>query len=261
MNREFIATAKTIEEAIELGCAELGCSREEAEVEVIEAPSRSLFGLKTTNARVRVSVPSGPSDRAAAFLKEVLTIMGVEAEPVTRVEEDRILVDLQGPDMGIVIGRRGETLDALQYLTSLVVNREEQNYVKVTVDTENYRAKREETLVRLARKLASKVVKYHRSMSLEPMNPYERRIIHATLQEFEGVTTSSTGVEPNRKVVISPEGEPERSAREDRPGRRGGRDRAPRRREERPERPAPAPKEEHHVSDKDLWAVLNKNEE
>ena len=188
-------------------------------------------------------------------------MMGVEAEPVTRVEEDRILVDLQGPDMGIVIGRRGETLDALQYLTSLVVNREEQNYVKVTVDTENYRAKREETLVRLARKLASKVVKYHRSMSLEPMNPYERRIIHATLQEFEGVTTSSTGVEPNRKVVISPEGEPERSAREDRPGRRGGRDRAPRRREERPERPAPAPKEEHHVSDKDLWAVLNKNEE
>lgn len=282
MTRECIATGKTIDEAILAACLELGCDRDSVEAEVLEAPTKSLFGLKVTNAKVRVTCAARPEDKAVAFLGEILKIMEIPAECVTSSEEDRITVDLQGPDMGIIIGRRGETLDALQYLTSLVVNKGEQSYTKVTVDTENYRQKREETLVRLARKLASKVLKYKRSMSLEPMNPYERRIIHSTLQEFEGVTTSSVGVDPNRKVVVTCEGaapEQESFRSGGNRGERGTRGGRPPRSEDRRPRPQAEPRDEfasatvshrgesaapaapHHVSDADLWSHLGKKEE
>lgn len=167
---------------------------------------------------------------ARSFLTNVLEKMKVQADMAITSQKDEMRIEFSGPDMGIIIGRRGETLDALQYLTSLVVNKGEEGYIKVTLDTENYRKKREDTLVKLATKLAGKVVKYRRNISLEPMNPYERRIIHSALQEYEGVTTYSTGSEPNRKVVIAST-EPGRPLREDgerrgkgsRYGKRGGR--------------------------------------
>ncbi|MDO4271029.1 MAG: RNA-binding cell elongation regulator Jag/EloR [Eubacteriales bacterium] len=171
----------------------------------------------------RPAAPSAPKERelipvspecmqkaetlATDFVKGLLEKMGVEATVATmpQVECDQLRLEISGPDMGPVIGRRGDTLDAIQYLGSLVLNNALDEHVRLSVNTENYREKRAESLERLARKMAMKVVKSHRSMTLEPMNPYERRIIHAALQEFNGVTTYSTGTEPGRRVVIAPD--------------------------------------------------------
>lgn len=151
-----------------------------------------------------------PEEACAAvqFIDGLLEKMGVEGHAFVtdQSEADHVRIEIQGPDMGPVIGRRGDTLDAIQYLTSLVLNRGTEEHVRLTIDTENYRVKRAESLERLARKMAGKVARYHKPMTLEPMNPYERRIIHSALQEYRGVTTHSTGTEPNRRVVISPEG-------------------------------------------------------
>lgn len=145
---------------------------------------------------------------ATSFISGLMEKMGVEGQVTVlpQVECDQLRLELSGPDMGPIIGRRGDTLDAIQYLGSLVLNNALDEHVRLSVDTENYREKRSESLERLARKMAMKVVKSHRSMTLEPMNPYERRIIHAALQDFNGVTTYSTGTEPNRRVVIAPDG-------------------------------------------------------
>lgn len=138
------------------------------------------------------------------FLRGLLERMGVKAEiGITDRDNGGILVNLSGPGMGAVIGRRGETLDAIQHLTNYAVNRGSDKRCHISVDAESYRAKREESLVHLAEKMAAKVVKYKRSMALEPMNSYERHVIHTALQNFEGVSTSSTGTEPNRRVVVS----------------------------------------------------------
>ena len=144
---------------------------------------------------------------ATDFVNGLLVKMGVEGQVKTlpQVECDQLRLEISGPDMGPIIGRRGDTLDAIQYLGSLVLNNALDEHVRLSVDTENYREKRAESLERLARKMAMKVVKAHRSMTLEPMNPYERRIIHAALQDFNGVTTYSTGTEPGRRVVIAPD--------------------------------------------------------
>ena len=144
---------------------------------------------------------------ATDFVTGLLAKMGVEGQVKTlpQVECDQLRLEISGPDMGPIIGRRGDTLDAIQYLGSLVLNNALDEHVRLSVDTENYREKRAESLERLARKMAMKVVKAHRSMTLEPMNPYERRIIHAALQDFNGVTTYSTGTEPGRGVVIAPD--------------------------------------------------------
>ena len=138
------------------------------------------------------------------FLRGLLERMGVKAEiEITDRDNGGILVNLSGPGMGAVIGRRGETLDAIQHLTNYAVNRGSDKRCHISVDAESYRAKREESLVHLAEKMAAKVVKYKRIMALEPMNSYERHVIHTALQNFEGVSTSSTGTEPNRRVVVS----------------------------------------------------------
>ena len=142
--------------------------------------------------------------KAQAFLKELTHLMGVEvAVEVGNDQDGNVFVQMTGDTLGILIGRRGETLDALQYLTSLRVNRGQEGYTRVTLDTENYRAKREDTLVRLANRMANRAVKTGRRVSLEPMNPYERRIIHSALQPNENVDTHSEGEEPNRHVVIT----------------------------------------------------------
>ncbi len=147
---------------------------------------------------------------AVTFIDGLLEKLGVEGHAVVldTTTDDTVMIEIVGPDMGPVIGRRGDTLDAIQYLTSLVANRSRDSHTRITIDTENYRAKREESLQRLAHKMANKVLKYHKNMTLEPMNPYERRIIHAALQDVRGVTTYSTGTEPGRRVVIAPEGRP-----------------------------------------------------
>lgn len=161
------------------------------------------------------------------FIDGLLEKLSVEghAEVLDSSEEDHLRIEIVGPNMGIVIGRRGDTLDAIQYLTTLVANHMSEEHIRVSVDTEGYRAKRAESLARLANKMAAKVAKYHKSMALEPMNPYERRIIHATLQEYKGVTTYSTGTEPGRRVVIAPEGAAQNFAGGRSSARRNGRGR------------------------------------
>ena len=149
-------------------------------------------------------VADSAAGKAQTFLKELTHLMGVEVEVAVGNDQDgNVFVQMTGDTLGILIGRRGETLDALQYLTSLKVNRGQEGYTRVTLDTENYRAKREETLIRLANRMANHAVKTGRKVSIEPMNPYERRIIHSALQQNEAVDTHSEGEEPNRHVVIT----------------------------------------------------------
>jgi len=197
-------TGKTVQEAIDLALEELQCDINSVDIEVLEEGSKGIFGLIGNKvARVRVTVKESGADKAKEFLASVLEKMKVDAEITVEEIEETILLKVKGDDIGIAIGRRGETLDALQYLTSLVVNKNRENYKRVIIDIENYRQKREETLVKLANKLADRVVKYKKNIVLEPMNPYERRVIHSSLQDHKYVETYSIGEEPNRKVIIT----------------------------------------------------------
>jgi len=197
-------TAKTVQDAISLALEELHTDRDSVEVEVLEEGSKGIFGiLGNKQARVRVTLKETSADIAKKFLLDVLSKMKVDVDIEAREVEDSVMIQIHGKDSGIIIGRRGETLDSLQYLTSLVVNKNTNNYKRVIIDIENYRQKREETLVKLAERLAGKVIKYKKSVTLEPMNPYERRIIHSSLQNNKNIKTYSVGDEPNRKVVIA----------------------------------------------------------
>lgn len=147
-------------------------------------------------------LPAVEEHIALDFLKEVTEQMGLDIEMTAKADDSNVFVSIQGKDSGTVIGKRGQTLDAIQYLTSLVVNKDNENYVRVVVDAEHYRVKREKTLEKLANRLADKVVKTKRSVRLEPMNPYERKVIHATLQSNSRVTTRSEGQDPYRRVII-----------------------------------------------------------
>jgi spoIIIJ-associated protein len=195
---------KTIESAVEEALIELDISLDDAEIEVVDEGNKGLFGLiGGRSAVVRVWKKTNYEQVIRNFLSPILAAMGVEDEiEVTQEENNSLSVRLPAENSGIIIGRRGETLDALQYLLGLAVNKQSDQYIRVTLDVGNYREKREETLVKLANRLADKVFKTKKSMSLEPMNPYERRIIHAALQDFGSVETYSIGDEPNRKVVI-----------------------------------------------------------
>ena len=196
-------SAKTKDEAIELALKELGITIEEAEIEVVEEGSKGFLGLGGKDATVKVSFKDSCEKRAKRFLSGLFDILGEEVDISSKEEKDNLSIELSGSDMGLVIGKRGETLDALQHLTSLVVNRGDLDFVKVSLDTENYREKRVMALEKLALKLAGKVAKTGRNTSLEPMNAYERRIIHATLQDHDKVTTYSVGQGMKRKVVIA----------------------------------------------------------
>ena len=199
-------SAKTEDEAVALALEELGLEREDVSVEIVERAKSGFLGFGAQEAVVRVSyeVEDDPYQEIRSFLGGLLERMGVEAEMDIRPRENGgVTVNLSGPNMGAVIGRRGETLDAIQHLTNYAVNRGGDKHTHISVDAEAYRAKREDSLVRLAEKMAAKVIKYKRSMALEPMNSYERHVIHTALQDFEGVSTSSTGTEPNRRVVVS----------------------------------------------------------
>lgn len=200
-------SGKNVDEALLVALKELKVTEDKITYEVVNEGSKGLLGLiGARSAVIRVTVKEVKKDiqeEAKDFLKGVLNSMDIVAEINIKLEDKMLKVDLTGPKMGLIIGYRGETLDSLQYLTSLVINKKRDGeYVRVILDTENYRQKREETLERLAEKTAYKVKKYGRPMKLEPMNPYERRIIHSKLQEDDKVKTYSVGDEPFRRVVI-----------------------------------------------------------
>lgn len=254
--KESIKEAKTTDAALKEACLALGVelSDEGVKYEILATPSKGFLGFGSHPAKVRVwlegekeepvvvaapvvkeapkavSAPveaapaaaavnnDGKAEAAVQYIKEVLSAMGAENFTVDAVKDgENLNVTLDGEDLGFVIGRRGETIDAIQYLTGLVVNRIEGDYLRVTIDSGNFREKREKTLEGLARRLAKTVVRTGRSITLEPMNPYERRIIHSTVSTVEGATSSSIGEEPNRKVVIS-------STNPKKPQRSGNRD-------------------------------------
>lgn len=323
MEREFLATGKTVEEAIEAAYEKAGVDREYVTVEIIERPKKKFFGLKVIPATAKATIdedyfnkmfavkekkseaprkkkehkekpkaekpvqqeqpkekkqekpkkeqkpqqpkktePKKPEvktaeakieeapkeeakvlapevlekkgSEAANYIKEVLVALGYPEAEVTYTQKDGMIVlQLSGDEMGAVVGRRGDNLDAMQYLASLVANKSEGSYVRVVLDIDDYRSKREASLRAYARKTASQAVKSGRSITLEPMNPYERRIVHSTVQTVSGATSKSIGSEPNRRVVISPidggKNRGERKFRDNKGERRGGRgNRAPR---------------------------------
>ena len=200
------ATGKTEEEAIQNALKQLGVERDDVSVEIIERARSGFLGLKSSPAVVRVSYerPDTNSELVERFLSGLIARMGVTATPEVSEEADGVIsVNLKGDDPGTLIGRRGETLDAIQHLTNTVINKSASNRVRVTVDAENYRARRNEALQKLATKVAAKVVKYRRNMTLEPMNSYERHVIHTALQGYPNVTTYSVGSEPNRRIVVA----------------------------------------------------------
>mgnify|MGYP000716029932 CR=1 FL=1 len=244
-------SGKTEEAAIAAALEELGLDRDDVSVEIVERAKSGFLGIGASPAVVRVqyeapdeeletvaeaaaespaaapveaqpaAAPAAPAAavdepegyaRIRAFVSGLLEHMGIQAEiEITARDNGGVNVNLSGSNMGAVIGRRGETLDAIQHLTNYAVNRGSDKHMHISVDAESYRAKREESLVRLAEKMAAKAIKYKRSMALEPMNSYERHVIHTALQDYEGVTTSSTGTEPNRRVVVSYE-KPQRTS-------------------------------------------------
>ncbi len=202
--KSVIKNAKSIDEAIAAALEELGVTEDNVTVEVLEEGKKGFLGLNGKDASVRVTVNEvTPEARAEDFLRHILDSMELEANlSIVPGEENTLAIDITGDDMGILIGRRGETLSALQYLTSLAVNRHTEDYYRIVLDTENYKKRREETLKKLAKKLAGNAVRYRRNVTLEAMSPYERRVIHSVLQSDPMVSTYSTGEEPNRKVVI-----------------------------------------------------------
>ena len=195
---------KNVEEAVNEALRQLNITEEEAEIEVIEEGSRGFLGVfGAKDAVVNVKKKFDPEKIAKTFLKEMFLAMGLVVNIETELKEKQLAIKINGEDMGIIIGKRGQTLDSIQYLVNLVVNKGTAPYISVTLDTENYRERRKETLESLAYNLAKKVKHTGKNVVLEPMNPYERRIIHSALQNDRYVTTFSQGEEPYRNVVIA----------------------------------------------------------
>lgn len=202
--KEIEVSGKTVEEAIENALKSLGAKREEVEISILEEGSKGFLGLLgSRQARVKVVLPDSPEKVINDFLSKVLADMQIEAGIEIRPREGYYFVSFHGKDLGILIGRRGETLDALQYLTNLAVNRILQNKIRIILDVEGYRKRREQTLINLAQRLSNRVKETGNRIVLEPMNPQERRVIHTALQNDSQILTFSEGQEPNRKVVIA----------------------------------------------------------
>ena len=203
-------SGKTEEEAIEIALEQLGLERDDVSIEVVERAKSGFLGIGGSPAVIKVTYGSEDTqaDQAAKFLKGLFEHMEVQAVPAIKEGAGEINITLTGENLGAVIGRRGETLDAIQHLTNYAVNRGASNRVRINVDAENYRERRNETLEQLAQKVAEKVLKYRRRVTLESMNSYERHVVHTTLQDVENITTYSIGTEPNRRVVVSYEGSP-----------------------------------------------------
>ncbi len=203
---EFIeVSARTVDDAITEALIKLGTTSDRIEYEVVEKGSSGILGIGRKDAVIKVRKKYSPEDDAREFLENVFKAMKLEVEIIIEKDEESntLNIDLKGDDMGVLIGKRGQTLDSLQYLTNLAVNRRAENFVKIKIDTEDYRKRRRETLENLARNIAYKVKRTKRPVALEPMNPFERRVIHSTLQNDKFVTTHSEGEEPYRHVVVT----------------------------------------------------------
>ena len=208
MKKEIIVTAKTVEEARQQAAQELGVSEEEIEFTVLEEAKRGFLGIGATDAKVSASYTVKGAELALEFIRKVVSDMGLNDLVIGMKagNNDDTVITVDGDGAGLLIGHHGETLDSLQYLANLAANKkikgEKREYVKISLDVEGYRAKREEALRALARRMAQKVIKGKKSVMLEPMNPYERRIIHSEVQGIEGVSTNSIGSENNRRIVM-----------------------------------------------------------
>ena len=245
MLKEAICTGATVEEAKEAACRELGVETydDHIEFEIIEMASKKVLGLFGGKpAKVKVTLKLSAAQAAEDFIRNIITHMELTDISLSTTEKDNVItLDIEGEDVGFIIGRRGETLDALQYLACLAANRIDPSYKRVVINTGDYREKREKTLEQLGRRLAIKAAKTGRKSSLEPMNPYERRIIHTAVQKVNGATSWSEGENMNRHVVIGPDGKRDNGSRDRRGGGRvrsygGGRGRGP-----KPKQPAPDP--------------------
>lgn len=195
-------TGKTVEEAVELALEELGVSRDEVEIEVLDPGSKGIFSILAKDAMVMVTVKQDNVDFVFRFLSQIIRVMKINVSIDVKEEENQIFVNLQGPNVGLLIGRRGETLNALQYLTGLALNKTTEEYVRVIIDGAGYKERRKRTLIKLAERLARQAKRTGKKVTLEPMSPYERKIIHTALQNDAAVTTYSEGLEPYRRIVI-----------------------------------------------------------
>ena len=213
---------KTVEEAIEAALRALSATRDEVDIEIIDTGNKGFLGIGAKPAQVKATRKFDPERIAATFIKEMTTAMNLVVKVDIKSEDRNLYITLSGENMGILIGKRGQTLDAMQYLVSLAVNKGTAPYISVTLDSENYRGRRKEILEQLAMSLARKVKATKRPVTLEPMNTFERRVIHARLQNDKYVSTYSEGNEPYRNIVITP--------------KRGGRDKQYNKERSKPER-------------------------
>lgn len=220
--KKQVFTAKSIEEAKAMAAKEFGRAESDISFTVIEEPKKGLFGKLKGEAKVEAVFEQTKADIAADYIKGILKNMDIDSTVSAAESEDGILIDILGDTTGAVIGRRGETLDAIQYLVSMAANRGDKEYVRITVDCCGYREKRKAILEELAGKIAKTVIRTGRTSTLEPMNPYERRIIHSAVANIEGVTSRSVGDEPFRKVVIASTNPRQRRDRRDGGNREGG---------------------------------------
>ena len=210
MKKDIIVTAKSVEDAALEGAAALGVNREDVTLDVIEEPKKGFLGIGSTPAKVKVTYILKPLEAAKNFIETLLRDLGIAGE--IQIHDDgngESLITIEGEGVSSLIGHHGDTLEAFQYLVNLAANKKDdegRQYTRITINIENYREKREETLRKLASKMAAKVKKTGKNVALEPMNAYERRIIHAEIQKIEGVSTNSVGTEGNRRVIIFPEG-------------------------------------------------------
>ncbi|WP_257351709.1 RNA-binding cell elongation regulator Jag/EloR [Pseudalkalibacillus decolorationis] len=202
--KQITITSKSVEEAVEEGLLKLQASRDQVEITILEESKKGFLGLGFKPAVVEVTLIQNPVEEAAQFLKDVAANMGVEVTITLKEEEEGTVFEMSSEKIAILIGKRGQTLNSLQYLTNLVANRTSKEYKRIILDAENYRERRKETLEKLAHRLASKALKINKSVSLEPMPSLERKVIHLTLKEHGKVETTSEGAEPHRRVIITP---------------------------------------------------------
>ncbi|MEH7237918.1 RNA-binding cell elongation regulator Jag/EloR [Bacillus sp. JJ1562] len=203
--KQVTATGQTVDEAVESALAQLSTTRDRTEIQIIDEGKKGIFGIFGTKpAVVKVTVKIDPVEEAQKFLEKVVSTMGVSAKLDVTRNGKNVIFQLSGEKMAVLIGKRGQTLNSLQYLTQLVANRFSDHYLNIMVDAENYRGRREETLVQLADRLADKVSRTKQDVKLEPMPSYERKVIHTALANHAKVKTSSSGSDPNRHIVISP---------------------------------------------------------
>lgn len=207
MNK-VIVSAKTVEEAVEEALGRLDATRDQVRISVLEEPRRGwfgLFGARPAKVEVeRIAPPVNPVEQGLRFLKEVLSTMGLSVEVEVREEPEAVTFDLRGDQLGLIIGRRGQTLDALQYLVNIVANRGAETRHRFILDAGGFRERRRKTLQDLADRLARQVLRTGKEVKLEPMSPADRKVIHTRIQTVEGLTTYSEGEEPDRRVIIAP---------------------------------------------------------